>query len=684
MRELNKSLWFPTFLESATSVRYLMAGLIFAGALALRFSLMPVEAGFPYVTFYPAVGIAFYVCGLGPGVMTSMAGLIAAWYVFTPPFWSFQIESNGSIAATLYLVSCTLIGLLSTGFNDAVRALRISEQRYLGFLEDQGEIICRVKFDGTIIYANAAFCNFFGLHKPGIVGQVWKPLANKDDLAQVEQQLALLSPSNPVIKIENRVMAKGGEERWVQFLNHAFFSADGTLREIQSVGRDVTERKNLVDQLVTANHEIEALYNDAPCGYHSIDASGLIVKINDTELKWLGCQRDEVVGRRYISEFFSAEGRAAHTANMRRFLKEGHIEDMEYELIGANGTRRQVLVSAEAVRNSSGTILMTHSVLYDISDRVRAENQTFAAKLLSESENRLKLFIEMVPASLAMFDTSMRYIAASKGWYRDFGLNDRDLIGRSHYEVFPGISAEWREMHRRVFTGETISAAEDAFIRADGSVQWLKWEVTPWRKIDGTIGGMIIVSEDITQRKRQSEQVWHHANFDELTQLPNRRLFLDRLEMDVNRTARTGAVLAVGFVDLDHFKEANDKFGHAKGDRLLAEAARRIQSSVRDCDMVARYAGDEFTVLFHEAVYPSGVEDIARRICAFLSCPFDLGDGDIVQISASIGIAAYPGDADDPAGLIQCADAAMYSVKSRGRNGFGIFQKAPKAQSAHS
>jgi len=684
MRELKKSLWFPTFLDTAAYVRYPMAALIFVTALTLRFSLMPVEAGYPYVTFYPAVGIAFYLCGLGPGVMTSIAGLIAAWYIFSPPHWSFHMETNGSIAGMLYLVCCTLLGLLSTGFNDAVRALRISEQRYLRFLEDQVEIICRVKFDGTIIYANAAFCNFFGLSKTSIVGRVWKPLANKDDIDRVDQQLALLSPSNPVIKIENRVMAEGGEERWVQFLNRGLFSADGTLLEIQSVGRDVTERKNLVDQLVTANHEIEALYNDAPCGYHSIDASGLIVKINDTELKWLGCQRDEVVGRRHISEFFSAEGRAAHTENMQRFLKEGHIEDMEYELIGANGVRRQILVSAEAVRDSSGAILMTHSVLYDISDRVQAEHQAFAAKLLSESENRLKGFIDMVPASLAMFDTRMCYIAASKGWYRDFGIKNRDLIGRSHYEVFPEISVEWKDIHRRVLAGETVSAAEDAFIRADGSVQWLKWEVTPWRKNDGTIGGMIMVSEDITQRKRQSEEVWQHANFDQLTQLPNRRLFLDRLEMDVNRAVRTSAALAVGFIDLDHFKEANDKFGHAKGDLLLAEVARRIQSSVRECDMVARYAGDEFTVLFHDAVYPSGVEDIARRVCAFLSCPFDLGDGDMVQISASIGIAAYPTDATDAAGLIRCADAAMYSVKSSGRNGFGIFQKAPKAQSAHS
>jgi len=205
--------------------------------------------------------------------------------------------------------------------------------------------------------------------------------------------------------------------------------------------------------------------------------------------------------------------------------------------------------------------------------------------------------------------------------------------------------------------------------------------VTPWRNSDGSIGGIVILSEDITERRRSSEQVWHQANFDQLTGLPNRRLFLDRLDMDVSRSARTGATLALGFIDLDHFKEANDKFGHAKGDLLLAEAARRIQSSVRDCDLVSRFAGDEFTVIFHDAVYPSCVEAISRRICAFLNCPFGLGDGDIAQISASIGIAVFPSDAADSAGLIKCADAAMYLAKSGGRNEVKFFHDSAKAAS---
>lgn len=124
---------------------------------------------------------------------------------------------------------------------------------------------------------------------------------------------------------------------------------------------------------------------------------------------------------------------------------------------------------------------------------------------LIESEDRLRLFIEHAPVALAMFDTGMRYIAASRRWIDDYGLDGKDIIGLSHYDVFPEIEDNWKAVHRRCLNGAVERREEDKFERADGSVQWLRWEVRPWKTHDDKIGGLAIFSEDITARKNAEE-----------------------------------------------------------------------------------------------------------------------------------------------------------------------------------
>jgi PAS domain S-box-containing protein len=137
----------------------------------------------------------------------------------------------------------------------------------------------------------------------------------------------------------------------------------------------------------------------------------------------------------------------------------------------------------------------------------KADSQRRAEKALREREATLQLFNEHVPSAVAMFDRDMRYLVASRRWRADYLLGERDIIGRSHYEVFPEISADWRDIHRRALAGEVVRAEEDRFQRRDGTIQWVRWEVLPWHADDGTIGGIIIFSEDITERTRAEEQL---------------------------------------------------------------------------------------------------------------------------------------------------------------------------------
>lgn len=173
--------------------------------------------------------------------------------------------------------------------------------------------------------------------------------------------------------------------------------------------------------------------------------------------------------------------------------------------------------------------------------------------------------------------------------------------------------------------------------------------------------------------KRASDVIWHQANYDSVTQLPNRRLFHDRLAQEIRKTQhQKGRVLALMFIDLDRFKEVNDTLGHDIGDVLLVEAARRISACVRNADTVARIGGDEFTVILPQLGDVNRVEQVAEHIVETLAMPFQLGD-ESVYISASVGITLYPNDAEDVEGLLKNADQAMYVAKSKGRNGFSYF-----------
>ena len=208
--------------------------------------------------------------------------------------------------------------------------------------------------------------------------------------------------------------------------------------------------------------------------------------------------------------------------------------------------------------------------------------------------------------------------------------------------------------------------------RKDGELfsEWLT--ISTLYADDGSVHRRVALFSDVTEKKRHDELTWRHANFDMLTDLPNRRMFQDRLCQEMIKAQRSGSKLVLLFLDLDRFKEVNDTLGHDKGDVLLAQVARRIVGCVRESDTVARLGGDEFTVILTEIVELDSVERVAQAIIDALSLPFHLGT-DVADISASVGIAVYPTDSTDAAQLLNMADQAMYSAKSAGRSRFGYY-----------
>lgn len=184
---------------------------------------------------------------------------------------------------------------------------------------------------------------------------------------------------------------------------------------------------------------------------------------------------------------------------------------------------------------------------------------------------------------------------------------------------------------------------------------------------------------DITEKKKSEKQIWYQANYDSLTELPNRRLFADRLQQEIRKAKREKYLMALLFLDLDRFKEVNDSYGHKIGDALLIEAAHRISQCVRESDTVSRLGGDEFTVILSEIIDISDVDRVAKAIIDALCQPYFFNT-DHIFISASIGIALYPSDTTQEDDLVRFADQAMYAAKNKGRNGFCFFM--PSMQEA--
>jgi diguanylate cyclase (GGDEF)-like protein/PAS domain S-box-containing protein len=337
----------------------------------------------------------------------------------------------------------------------------------------------------------------------------------------------------------------------------------------------------------------------------------------------------------------------------------------------------------------AGSGLVVSVLLYLLSRLFAYRTQTLATmrimhKELILSEQRWKFALEGSGDGIWDWDIENNQVIRSARWKNMLGLED--------WEMGPELEA-WRErIHpedvsrvmsdlEKYMNGETAQYMnEHRLLCKDGSWKWIlaRGMVVDWAA-DGRPLRMVGTHTDISKLKESENLVWKQANFDQLTELPNRRMFYDRLAQEIKKSNRLNLPLALLFLDLDHFKEVNDTLGHDKGDQLLQEAARRINHCVRDTDTVARLGGDEFIVILSELDELNSIDRIAQDILCKLSASFKLGE-DIAFVSASMGITLYPTDANSIDDLLKNVDQAMYSAKAGGRNRISYF--TPSMQQA--
>ena len=299
-------------------------------------------------------------------------------------------------------------------------------------------------------------------------------------------------------------------------------------------------------------------------------------------------------------------------------------------------------------------------------------------RTIRQGEVRFRTMFEASPMGIALIDTA-------SGQFRDINPRYLDIAGRSLEQLR---YATWMDIvHPDDMPFEQAQLAQllahqlqgfrhvKRIVRPDGAVVWVDAAVTAIETAREGGPHHLCMLEDVTARRQSEALIWQQANFDTLTQLPNRRMFHERLRQALAQGRREGARIAVLFIDLDHFKEVNDTLGHHQGDILLIEAARRIRLGLRETDTVARLGGDEFTVILSDLDDLQQVDRIARQILDGLLAPFVLGQ-EQAFVSASIGITLYPDDADNIEDLLKHADQAMYVSKGAGRNRYSYFTPA--------
>ncbi|TPQ24815.1 EAL domain-containing protein [Methylomonas koyamae] len=358
----------------------------------------------------------------------------------------------------------------------------------------------------------------------------------------------------------------------------------------------------------------------------------------------------------------------------RRHIETGAKYEVEYRIQGNGGERRWMRSVGQAERDASGKPVRMRGIVQDISERKKAEEKLrLSARVFSDAHEGI--MITDVDALIIDVNTAFSEIT---GYSRDeaIGRNPRFLkSGRQSNEFYAQM---WQTLSQNGhWRGEIWNR------RKNGDLYAELLTVSALRDESGAVINYIGLFSDITETKKQQQELEVLAHFDPLTQLPNRALFADRFAQAIAHSKRADSLLALCYLDLDGFKQVNDHFGHETGDQLLIEVAKRIKMNLREGDTVCRLGGDEFALLFENLQSIQQCEDTLSRIHQALAEPFELVERH-VRIAASSGVTVYPLDMEDPDILLRHADQAMYQAKLEGRNRFKLYEHLPQPSSGYS
>ena len=529
-------------------------------------------------------------------------------------------------------------------------------------------------------FMNAAYLEWFQLERSAIIGKTLAEVIGLEAFSMVRPHVEKALAGHAV-SYEAQLPYISCGKKHISAELVPVFSTTGSVRGCYAMIQDISQRKMIEDEHRAKEQMWQFALESAGDGvwdwYPQTGRETLSKRLKEI----YGFAEDEIAN---FSDDLDSRTHPEDLAKMRED-RQAHFDGLtpiysnEHRVQCKDGQWKWILTRGTVIqRDASGLPLRVVGTHTDISERKQAE------AALRQSEERLRMALSATHQGLYDLNVQTGEAIVTKEYtsmlgyeHENFHETNRAWRARLHPDdLTPTINA-----YKAYINGETEEyRVEFRQRKKDGEWIWiLSVGAIVEYDVDGAPLRMLGTNLDINEKKKSEALIWQQANIDTLTGLPNRRMFNNQLEHDLQISRRTGFPLAVLFIDLDHFKTVNDTLGHAIGDALLREAARRLKACVRESDTVSRLGGDEFTVSLPELHGKEHVETIAENIIEKMAEPFMLENEDVF-LSASIGITIFPGEAETVADLIRHADQAMYAAKAGGRNRFSYF--TPTLQTA--
>lgn len=490
---------------------------------------------------------------------------------------------------------------------------------------------------------------------------LYKEIILQEDRVKFSEHKCGDTTRKGVRKTYFRVRRRDGVIRWIEHTCQNAYDEHNTYLGVRVTNRDMTDLVKADEDLEKAEQKFQNLIETANDAIFICDVdSGLITNANQKASELTGYTREELIGKQYYF-IHPEEDRAFYKEFFEERLYKTAAPQQSLFIQHRDGRKVPVEVSSSVTSYRGKTIML--DIYRDITERLEAELQ----------RRKLSTAVEQSPSSAVIMDTEGKIEYVNPKFTETIGYALHELLGQNWFTLKTErlTKAQFNDIWKNLNSG-TPWRGEFHSKKKDGSSFWEYTAISPIRHYDGSISHFLAVSEDISVRKEYEEKLLRQANYDGLTNLPNRILMLDRLKQAIIRIKREKIKSAILFIDLDHFKDINDTLGHEMGDKLLIEVSSRLQTCVRPSDTVSRLGGDEFLIILHNINDEADASIVAQRVLDALSSPIMLVTQEIF-ISASIGITICPNDGDDPQVLLRNADAAMYQSKAVSRNVYHFF-----------
>lgn len=517
------------------------------------------------------------------------------------------------------------------------------------FFELAADPIFVLDSEGHFIEVNSAACDHTGYSRDELLQMTPADIDDPEHQEKIPERFAQLKRDREATFEAVHIHRNGCHipvEMHIRLIEH-----DGRLFTL-NICRDISERKQ-------REIEYQTIVQTSTDGFWIVSVQDArILDVNEAYCRMLGYTRDELLSL-HIFDVEAIESREETAAHIKTVMATGH-DFFETRHRHRDGHLVEIEANVSYSKIRGGVFFV---FVRDISERKRHEEALqLAASVFNASS-----------ASILITDANNLIVSVNPAFTTITGYQPHEAIGLTPNLLSSGKQSKefYREMwqslaHNKHWHGELWNRRKDGEIFAE------QLSINVINNKDGSVHRYVAIFSDITEKKQAEDLMWRQANYDTVTDLPNRRLFFDRLDQEIKKCRRSTQYLALFFIDLDRFKEVNDLYGHDIGDQLLVEAAQRLNACVRNTDTVARLGGDEFTLILTELADTARVETVAMSIRDTLKKPFHINDT-ALHISGSIGIALYPDNTTDAYDLVAKADIAMYEAKRQGRNRYCFY-----------